>query len=952
MNKLLTIALVPLLISFIFERSYADIVAYWNFDNGNVKDMSFYSNHGLEHFYDIPNAVSYRDGVYCKGLRLIGEGTYEGKELAPGGKIILPPLDFTGWNEISICLWVKEDSMAHHDGENYIYFGFENYDGWIGISHYPMNADRSVLRFSLSGRNEADIYTTIIPASWIKGKWVFYSMTYSNGTLEVYMNCKQLISIKNRFLASKSTGGFLGSHWWNLCGTYRNSARFIGMIDDVRIYNSYLSKDEIKDICTIKKLKFKITGKETLCIGDTLFLSSTITPINEVEYEWSGPNNFSSSEANPFFVVNENSAGTYFLKCKQGCIVGEDSINVEVVKIDKPVIIPSDTIICKNSQLILTTSIKYDNLLWSTGETKDSITVDSAGVFFVTASYKGYCPKSDTIIIEESSWKVEILPKDTKICLGDSIIIYSSNEFENYIWSTGETSRSITVREAGVYSVYATDIYGCIDSVSTNITVFNKPDIAIEFLNDAILCEGDTATLTVKVLNADEDLTFQWSTNDTSLSILVNKSGKYYVIATNNYGCQDTAEINLLFLPIPDIDIQASTDKICDGDSAVLKVNGNYRAYLWSDNTEKSELIVSEAGSYRVRVWDDNGCSVEDSVIITKIFMDNQVFDDVVFDKIPNGYNSSLNRTFTNLNDFPINIMDIYLKKNDGNFSIKTNKLIPLLIDPNDNVDINISFHPHLVTGVHFDSLIIVLNEPCYQELSVSISGESFEEKKKSKVLVSLSFIKSIPGEHLCFPLKLSIIDGDPPERISYKGKIRYEAEAYSLTTAIENIRIENYMIVNFSGTQIVENAKEYELLTLCGTTLLGSKTYYPLIIEEFEIKDTSVIVEIQNGNLELYGVCAHSLRSIINTELTKLYLYPNPVMDCLTINIISEEIGLFDLIIYSSTGSKYHTSSWSSDSKQNISHRIDVSNFNTGIYFIVLKTPWNVISSKLFIVK
>jgi len=99
-----------------------------------------------------------------------------------------------------------------------------------------------------------------------------------------------------------------------------------------------------------------------------------------------------------------------------------------------------------------------------------------------------------------------LLMKDLwPICEGTSVELIAEEGFDNYLWSTGETSRIITVDAAGQYIVTATNIY------------------------DNLTCET-TKTLTVTQSNIATIIdieTVDWSQNNNRVTIFVEGNGDY-----------------------------------------------------------------------------------------------------------------------------------------------------------------------------------------------------------------------------------------------------------------------------------------------------------------------------------------------------------------------------------------------------------------------------------------
>ncbi|MES2848568.1 MAG: hypothetical protein V4685_05900 [Bacteroidota bacterium] len=103
-----------------------------------------------------------------------------------------------------------------------------------------------------------------------------------------------------------------------------------------------------------------------------------------------------------------------------------------------------------------------------------------------------------------------------EICQGDSIIL-TAGEALNYLWSTGDTSRSIIVREAGTYTVSST--CGTFTSTSqpytTNlIPASAKADVSIAISSGSNpSCAGTPITFTATTVYGGVSPTYQWKVN-------------------------------------------------------------------------------------------------------------------------------------------------------------------------------------------------------------------------------------------------------------------------------------------------------------------------------------------------------------------------------------------------------------------------------------------------------
>ena len=111
-----------------------------------------------------------------------------------------------------------------------------------------------------------------------------------------------------------------------------------------------------------------------------------------------------------------------------------------------------------------------------------------------------------------------------------------------YLWSTGATTRTMTVTTPGYYWVIVTNACG-VDTFDITITQSNSnvPNLG----PDQSICLGDSVTLTGTISNPDSYL---WSTGDTTSTINVENDGEYWVYAEDLNGCsgRDTIYVSTM----------------------------------------------------------------------------------------------------------------------------------------------------------------------------------------------------------------------------------------------------------------------------------------------------------------------------------------------------------------------------------------------------------------------
>ena len=220
------------------------------------------------------------------------------------------------------------------------------------------------------------------------------------------------------------------------------------------------------------------------------------------------------------------------------------------------------------------------------------------------------CEGVDTIVLTIAPRVDVLLPNDTSICLGDSVVLSAGNVPDLLIsWSGGENSQTITVDSTGLYQLTGTNVFGCSDSDSVMITVNPLPQVYLG--PDSLICSGDSVALDAQNLGA----VHLWNTSAIFQTISINQTGEYDVIVTDSNGCVGKDTMNLLVAPLPVVDLGNDTS-LCMPDSLVLDA-GIWPTVWWHDGGS-SPLFKSKVSVLAyVEIKDVNGCEGSDTLRLT-----------------------------------------------------------------------------------------------------------------------------------------------------------------------------------------------------------------------------------------------------------------------------------------------------------------------------------------------
>lgn len=277
----------------------------------------------------------------------------------------------------------------------------------------------------------------------------------------------------------------------------------------------------------------------------------------------------------------------------EGAIIVSD-LDLKLPSLKPAIAVTGSLVFCEGDSAVLTASVSA-NYLWSTGETTQSIVVDTAGAYSVITTSD--CNSVDTSLIVN----IIVNPSSTtnlnaSICNGDSILI-----------------AGIYRKDAGIYSDSLTNSFGCDSIINTNLLInpiFNTN------LN-ASICEGDSILIA---------------------GIYRKIAGVYNQTLTSQFGCDSTVSTSLSLNPVFNTNSNAS---ICEGDSILIA--GIYRkiAGLYTDSLSSQfgcDSIISINLSINPTIVSNVNASIceGDSILINGIFR-----------TLPGLYSDTLSSQFT-----------------------------------------------------------------------------------------------------------------------------------------------------------------------------------------------------------------------------------------------------------------------------------------------------------------
>ena len=200
----------------------------------------------------------------------------------------------------------------------------------------------------------------------------------------------------------------------------------------------------------------------------------------------------------------------------------------------------------------------------------------------------------------------------------------------SFLWSTGDTTDTLSNIRPGFYSLTVTDTFGCSNTKTVVITSSTGPDFEIEILQEDNCGLGE-GIARINILTGTAPYEVQWWTatskaQDSTTSqfyrynLLRSLDDPFFVIITDADSCVNQVEFDMPGndpLAIDDLTATTNYCELSDG-TATVSVSGGtlpYR-YEWTTSPVQNSATATGLvdGPYIVAIRDSFNCPIEDQI--------------------------------------------------------------------------------------------------------------------------------------------------------------------------------------------------------------------------------------------------------------------------------------------------------------------------------------------------
>ena len=469
---------------------------------------------------------------------------------------------------------IGNDANDYHTN----FWGFDHTDGsgsFMIVNGFPGSPQPTIWEQEITGLEQNTTYYFSAWAISLNSAGNDAQLQFSiNGTqLGTIADLTTIPGVSNNSNSWQPEGRFYGT--WN-SGTATSATLSIVDLQTAPAGNDFGLDDISFGVLDPSPAEIdSISVNEDVCSGENIELISYVNGGKEpITYLWTGPNGFSSTDANPIITPSDPSYPgtgdhTYTLNINDwyGCSIDPQSITLTMYS-QASADAGADQAVCSVSPDITingTIGGAASSSTWSTSGTgtfdnaasltttyspsADDISAGSVLLSLTTDDPSGPCPpaiSSMTLTINPSPIvTIDINnPTCTGIVDGEATANVSSGTGPfDFLWSDGQTTPTATNLDEGTYSVTVTDAVGCITTVN-NIEI-TDPEILIldnpSYTSTSPSCYGGSdGTATIQVTGGTPPYVFEWidvpgiKTNQTATGL---SDGIYWFNVTDANAC-------------------------------------------------------------------------------------------------------------------------------------------------------------------------------------------------------------------------------------------------------------------------------------------------------------------------------------------------------------------------------------------------------------------------------
>lgn len=340
-------------------------------------------------------------------------------------------------------------------------------------------------------------------------------------------------------------------------------------------------------------------------------------------FDWNFGDGTSSTQMNPTHVYT--TAGTYTVELDVESFCGAtDFVSYELqIAPPPPIDLGPDDILCYGESKLLDATTPGCNYLWQDGNATATYNVTFSGTYAVTVSSE-HCSSYDetTIIVDDFFLDAG---EDTTFCNSSfQTTLNASSGAISYLWSTGQTTQSIQVTNAGQYTLTANSPNNCSYFDTVNVFLNDLPIAQIVSSDTEACAPAHISFADASGVANSEIVNWEWyfegmsGSEDSHVYTNWNNPGTFDVglSVSTSQGCSDSILLQDYIKIHPNPKASFVTEPLtldwCEPNIRLINTTTDYTNVLWDfgDGNSSEELNpyheYEAAQSYHISLYAEN----------------------------------------------------------------------------------------------------------------------------------------------------------------------------------------------------------------------------------------------------------------------------------------------------------------------------------------------------------
>lgn len=332
---------------------------------------------------------------------------------------------------------------------------------------------------------------------------------------------------------------------------------------------------------------------------------------------WSGKGIENDSSGTAYFspVLAGIGVTKVFYQIVNGVCIGSDSTEIEVRESEYPVPFSLPETCLRGNTISFEADKKYFGLGFSANVFDPGLLSEGGFMnYAVVGLNPNGCRDTTMRVLFVNDPQVPFDPQQY-VCTGDSLTLDAGAEFESIRWFNGETTRVITLKGEGAYTVDLKDMSGCTSVDTVYVSHYPTPVDIIPGSQSMILCYQDTIRLAART----GFVSYLWNDDHADAAFQIDKPGIYTLTVRDTSECTYHDSVT-----VTENNSAQMNTIVTEGNTLIAIEADSYQWYFDEqeiENATSRNFTPSSAGAYYVYISDEGCVSYSNTVtwLITSV---------------------------------------------------------------------------------------------------------------------------------------------------------------------------------------------------------------------------------------------------------------------------------------------------------------------------------------------